>query len=259
MRSQSSLCRGGLWSGSVVNINAGTGGHNTPVVSHQPPLPPPVPAAKPVLVNNGHLVSAQQKEGQASPAGILSGRSSAPPTQFGRKSTATTSCASSSRRGDSTEDEEMESTINSDDEHSEEHRVLRNARPVTPPKPNILKQIRRSSNAANQQQQLQHQQQPTAANQLANGHYAQHHGTPTGGSAGHPLRQRRLWASDTMRSSKSEFNLANIGRDAPLRRHRANSGAGLWAAAPVTPSVVTNDRVDLSATNPSSIPCKLLP
>jgi len=193
---------------------------------------------------NGHMVNSPNVQANMM-LNPRSGRSSAPPSQF-RKSSATVSCASS-RRGDSTEDdEELESAINSDDENSDEHRTLR-PRPVTPPKPNILKQIRRGSNASNQQQST------VVPQPYTNGHYAQHQ-TPTMNGQAHPASRRRMWGSDTMRSSKSEFNLANIGRDPPPVRRRNNSGTGanLWA-----PSLnATEQRFDLTLTNPSSIPCK---
>ena len=229
MRSQSTLCRQGLW-------NPGSNG-GPPMVAH--PSPGPGVMMKPP---NGHMVATPT--GPQMMMNPRSGRSSAPPSQFRKSASATVSCASS-RRGDSTEDdEELESAINSDDENSDEHRTLR-PRPVTPPKPNILKQIRRGSNASNV---------PNSAPQpFNNGHFAQHQ-APVNGQ-GHPASRRRLWGTDTMRSSKSEFNLANIGRDTPVRR-RNNSGTGgggnLW------PQAANPDRTDLSLTNPSSIPRKPL-
>lgn len=225
MRSQSTLCRQGLW--------APGNNQGPPMVPH--PMQQQAAMMKPP---NGHLINTPN--GGAMMINPRSGRSSAPPSQF-RKSSTTVSCASS-RRGDSTEDdEELESNLNSDDENSDEHRTLR-PRPVTPPKPNILKQIRRGSNASNQ---------PNSAPQVfSNGHFTQHQ-TPTMNGQVHPASRRRLWSSDTMRSSKSEFNLANIGRDTPVRR-RNNSGTGnIW------PSNIAADRLDLTATNPSSIPLSL--
>lgn len=244
MRSQSTLCRQGLW--TPVN------GAGQPMVAH----PPGTPGAM-MKPPNGHM------GGQAnSPSMMLtprSGRSSAPPAQFRKSASATVSCASS-RRGDSTEDdEELESAINSDDENSDEQRTLR-PRPVTPPKPNILKQIRRGSNASSQSQQ---QPGSSAGQPFTNGHFAQHqtplnNGQGVGGvvgGSGHPVSRRRLWGTETMRSSKSEFNLANIGRDTPVRR-RNNSGSGggnVWQQQPLAGDP---HRPDLSLTNPASIPRK---
>ena len=226
MRSQSTLCRQGLWT----PVNNG----GPPMVSHPPPVPSPM--MKPP---NGHMVNTPN--GPQMMINPRSGRSSAPPSQFRKSVSATVSCASS-RRGDSTEDdEELESTLNSDDENSDEHRTLR-PRPVTPPKPNILKQIRRGSNASNA---------PNSAQQpFTNGHFTQHQ-APVNGQ-GHSASRRRLWGSETMRPSKSEFNLANIGRDTPVRR-RNNSGTG--GGNPWPPS--NSERLDLTLTNPTSIPRKL--
>ena len=227
MRSQSTLCRQGLW---------GTVNNTQPMAAPTPPalLKPP----------NGHMNS--PNSGSTSlMINPRSGRSSAPPSQFRKSSAATVSCASS-RRGDSTEDDDMESAINSDDEQSDEHRILR-PRPVTPPKPNILKQIRRGSNSATNQSTAN-------ANHYPNNHYVQHTPPVNGGQSLHSNRQRRLWSTDTMRSSKSEFNLANIGRETPVRR-RNNSGLspGVWNPTAPMPH---NDRLDLFLTNPTSIPRK---
>ncbi|XP_046912235.2 WD repeat domain 62 isoform X2 [Dermatophagoides farinae] len=236
MRSQSTLCRQGLW--NAVN---------------QSPAPPstPLSVAHPVNPAIAHL---KPPMSTVSPTGMIinprSGRSSAPPSQF-RKSAATISCASSSRRGDSTEDDEEidGSAINSDDDNSDEHRAIR-PRPVTPPKPNILKQIRRSSNSNGGPMMSTVN---VSMNPYQNHHYVQNPHQHITQSA----RPRRLWSADTMRSSKSEFNLASIGRDTPVRR-RNNSGVSaggqMW---PQNPALVVNDRFDLYMTNPSSIPLSL--
>lgn len=258
MRSQSTLCRQGLWA----NGPNGNGSPNGGIVPQGPPPMVPMKGMNGTQPNSGSSSMIMN---------IRSGRSSAPPSQF-RKSLATASCASSSRRGDSTEeDEELESAINSDDENSEDHRTLR-PRPVTPPKPNILKQIRRGSSNTNglQQvsplQQAQQQQQqplpphpPTNGQVYMNGHYVQH--TPPSSSSVHSGgRQRRLWPNDTMRSSKSEFNLANIGRDTPVRR-RNNSGASMnmWhqQQQQQQPLLASQGGFQLAMTNPTSIPRKL--
>nr|XP_027202549.1 uncharacterized protein LOC113796468 isoform X2 [Dermatophagoides pteronyssinus] len=279
MRSQSTLCRQpqqqqpGLWNNSAVNTNQSPAS-GTPVVNPSAVhLKPPPPATTP--------------NGMINPR---SGRSSAPPSQF-RKSIATVSCASSSRRGDSTEDdEEMEndggSAINSDDDNnstSDERRILRPPRPVTPPKPNILKQIRRSSNSANVNGNGNPMMMMTAVaspnpspylnQQHPHQHYIQNPHQPImSHHHHHHQRPRRLWSTmDTsMRSSKSEFNLANIGRDVPLSSsplsstmmRRRNHSGQMW---PPPPSVVPNpalinnvdNRLDLYMTNPSSIPLSL--
>lgn len=227
MRSQSTLCRQGLWPTGAPPPNGSPGGP-------QPQQLPPAPLLKPP---NG-LMNSGSASLMINPR---SGRSSAPPSQFRKSTAATVSCASS-RRGDSTEDDDMESAINSDDEQSDEHRIMR-PRPVTPPKPNILKQIRRGSNPANQN--------TLNPNHYPNSHYIQH---PPPVNGGQTLNRRRLWSADTMRSSKSEFNLANIGRETPVRR-RNNSGLSPSVWNP-NPALMVNDRLDLYQTNPSSIPRK---
>jgi len=113
---------------------------------------------------------------------------------------------------------------------SSDEKPSRFVRPVTPPKPNILKQIRRSSTS---------QTVPLIKEPSLQTH------TQT--------RSRRLWSND-MRSSKSEFNLSNIGRETPvkLRSNSSSSGSGLWATPPLP--LIQNEGLDLSMTNPSTIP-----
>lgn len=253
MRSQSTLCRQGLWNGQMNQSPVGQ--QTLPPVSHA--VNSPAGHLKPPIHANGSMVAAAVAGIQGSPGMMInprSGRSSAPPSQF-RKSVATTSCASSSRRGDSTEDdEELDgSAINSDDDHSDEHRTIR-PRPVTPPKPNILKQIRRGSTSNNANQHTPPSLVGYSFDYLNHPH-AQNAHPPITQSA----RPRRLWSTDTMRSSKSEFNLVNIGRDnTPIRRRNnsgVSAGGNIWLTNP--PSMMMNDRIDhLSMTNPSSIPRK---
>ena len=148
----------------------------------------------------------------------LSGRLSAPPTPARRG----THSISSGQR-DSSDDESMSS--------SSDEKPFSRARPVTPPKPNILKQIRRSSTTQNVPQMKDSSLQSQS-------------------------RPRRLWTNE-MRSSKSEFNLSHIGRETPvkLRSNSSSSNSGLWATPPPLP-VIQNERLDLSMTNPSTVPRK---
>lgn len=146
-----------------------------------------------------------------------SGRASAPPTQL-RKS----NNSYSSGHRESSDDESLSS--------SSEEKLFSRARPGTPPKPNILKQIRRSSTSQTVPQTKEAPLPPQS-------------------------KPRRLWSND-MRSSKSEFNLSSIGRETPikLRSNSSSSGSGLWATPPLP--IIQNERLDLSMTNPSTIPRK---
>ncbi|CAG2099985.1 unnamed protein product [Medioppia subpectinata] len=146
---------------------------------------------------------------------LNSGRLSAPPTPIKKPID-----SYSSGHRESSDDESMSS--------SSDEKPSRFARPVTPPKPNILKQIRRSSTS----QTIPQIKEPTTHSHT---------------------RSRRLWSND-MRSSKSEFNLSNIGRETPvkLRSNSSSSGSGLWATSPLP--LIQNERLDLSMTNPSTIP-----
>ncbi|KAF7495881.1 hypothetical protein SSS_04896 [Sarcoptes scabiei] len=243
MRSQSTLCRQGLW-------NAGNQQSPSPSLT--------VAHMKPPIHVNGSMVA-----NVATPMmNLRSGRSSAPPSQF-RKSAATISCASSSRRGDSTEDdEELDgSAINSDEENSEEHRAMR-------PRPF---QYESNRNDRNPMMSVTSSANVSSTNQFStipnNNPHHHHYIQNPNHSLVQSARPRRLWSTDTIRSSKSEFNLANIGRDIPLRR-RNNSGMNsmlhpqLW---PINMPTINNnqhgnnpsDRFDLSLTNPSSIPLSL--
>ncbi|XP_054154489.1 mitogen-activated protein kinase-binding protein 1-like [Oppia nitens] len=142
----------------------------------------------------------------------LSGRVSAPPTQA-RKAID----SYSSGRPDSSEDEMSSS--------SDEKRY---PRPSTPPKPNILKQIRRSSTSHT----IPQLKEPSLQSHT---------------------RSRKLWNSE-MRSSKSEYNLSNIGRETPIRlRNKSISGNGLWGSSTALPQI-QNEKLDLAMTNPSTVP-----
>ena len=154
---------------------------------------------------------------QASLRPNLSGRLSAPPTPLRKGANSV-----SSGQRDSSDDDSLTS--------SDEEKHFSRLRPVTPPKPNILKQIRRSSTTQNVPQSKEASLQSQS-------------------------RPRRLWTSD-MRSSKSEFNLSHIGRETPvkLRSNSSSSGSGLWTTPPLPH--IQNERLDLSMTNPSTIPRK---
>ena len=149
---------------------------------------------------------------------ILSGRLSAPPTSL-RKGP---NSVSSGQRDSS--DDESDSSLSDD-------KPMGRARPVTPPKPNILKQIRRSSTSQTVPQTKDSSLQPHSHS-----------------------RPRRLWNNE-MRSSKSEFNLSQIGRETPVRlrsNSTLSSNSGLWATPPLPQ--IQNETLDLSMTNPSTIP-----
>ncbi|KAG9510263.1 Mitogen-activated protein kinase-binding protein 1 [Fragariocoptes setiger] len=174
-------------------------------------------------------------------------------------------------RGSSDEDDELS---------SEDDRVSR-ARPVTPPKPTLLRQIRRNSSASHrtssvtnasagmvdmnmsseyanpgQQQQLRHSNH----NSATMGHSGRRSGTtaPT----------RRLWtqssSGSTMRSSKSEHNLASItmqpsvypagvantSRPSSIYGGGAGGSASVWSEHASTYS----DKIDLASMNPATMP-----
>jgi hypothetical protein len=144
-----------------------------------------------------------------------SGRLSAPPPQISKSSN-----SYSSGRRESSDDESVSS--------SSDEKLFSRARPGTPPKPNILKQIRRSSTS----QAVPQTKEPPLPPQT---------------------KPRKLWSND-LRSSKSEFNLATIGRETPikLRSNSSSSGSGLWATPPLP--LIQNEKLDLSMTNPSTVP-----
>lgn len=174
------------------------------------------------------LQSMQSKHGlwnslSNSPGGSLtqanvSGRASAPPQQL--RSGKIKSYLSGDRDS-------------SDDESSSDSEAFR-ARPGTPPKPSILRQIRRSSTS----------QSSVPLNKLSN----------EKSSFTSPARSgRRLWGNDSLRSSKSEYNLSSVGRDTPVKL-RSSTASGLWSSPGA--AQVQNEKIDLAMTNPATIPCK---
>ena len=122
----------------------------------------------------------------------------------------------------------LQGTQSSDDESSTEEdsssSFLRTLRPGTPPKPSILRQVRRSSTSH------------VVPNAKA---------TDTVTRSG---RTRKLWDNFELRSSKSEYNLSFVGRElAPTSR--SSSRVNL-----VAPSVwVDQKRIDFSSVNPATV------
>lgn len=163
-----------------------------------------------------------------------SGRMSAPPPQSRKKSK---DYLNGGGGHDSSDDE---------DSSSESEAVPRALRPGTPPKPNILRQIRRSSTS----QAVPNTKQSDLTSP----------------------KSRKIWGNFELRSSKSEYNLNMIDHRETLPRSRTGSimtstmtGAsenGLWpnqSASNVNNNHnntnLFNDRqFDLSSSNPASIP-----
>lgn len=110
-----------------------------------------------------------------------------------------------------------------DDESSSASFAERAMRPVTPPKPSILRQIRRSSTS-----------------QVVPNTVPKNHELKSGGSN----KPRRLWDNFELRSSKSEYNLNFVGRDNSSTPSRASGGRGY---------VNSGGRLDLTATNPKTV------
>ena len=143
----------------------------------------------------------------------FSGRASAPPVQPRR-------IRSINKNDDHSSDDE---TSSSDLEGN-----ITRARPGTPPKPNLLRQMRRSSTS----QSINVKSDNTV-----------------------PLNKpRKLWANDFLRSTKSEFNLSSLGRETPNRLRNNNSGSSIWERN--SESFLQTEKIDLSMTNPSTVPCK---
>lgn len=126
--------------------------------------------------------------------------------------------------------------VNGDQDSSDDDSSLsdsetysRTLRPGTPPKPNIFRQIRRSSTSQNV---------PTAKPS----EYIMH-------------RSRKLWDNFELRSSKSEYNLNYIGQENISMPSRSNTStpinSGLWGIRSHTENV-ENDKFDLSSSNPAT-------
>lgn len=112
------------------------------------------------------------------------------------------------------------------------------ARPGTPPKPSTIKQHRRQS-ANSKKIEERDTSIPNFSSQT---------------SLSRP--PRRKWAID-LRTSKSEYNLSNIGRETPsgaFRFRNLRSSSNLFGSNSI---IMQNDKIDLSMTNPNTIPCML--
>ncbi|RWS13443.1 alpha-actinin: sarcomeric-like isoform X4 [Dinothrombium tinctorium] len=119
--------------------------------------------------------------------------------------------------------------LSDDNSSSSSENCPRALRPGTPPKPNILRQIRRSSTS----QVVVHNNEMNSGMQ--------------------PKPTRRLWDKFALRSAKSEYNLNFAGRETPQNRyHTPSSNSSLWTGQ--SPETVYNDKFDLAATNPATIP-----
>lgn len=125
-----------------------------------------------------------------------------------------------SLHGTQSSDEESSST---DDESTSS--FARTLRPGTPPKPSILRQVRRSSTS--------HVVPNTIPKQM-----------DTMTRSG---RTRKLWDNFELRSSKSEYNLSFVGRDM-ASTSRSSSKVNL-----VAPSVWDQNKIDFSSVNPATI------
>ncbi|RWS27417.1 alpha-actinin-like protein [Leptotrombidium deliense] len=117
----------------------------------------------------------------------------------------------------------VDNDLSDENSSSSSENYSRNLRPGTPPKPNILRQIRRSSTS-----------QTVANNDFTNGVQ--------------PKPSRKLWDKFALRSVKSEYNLNFAGRDAP--QSRQNVSNPLWSET----EAIFNDKFDFAATNPATVP-----
>ena len=122
-------------------------------------------------------------------------------------------------------------TQSSDDESSSDEEssssFVRTLRPGTPPKPSILRQVRRSSTS--------HVLQPNS-----------HHSTPKQESSRH--KTRKLWDNFELRSSRSEYNLSFVGRE-PMTGAVSRSGS----RANLMVDSLFDNRIDFSSSNPATI------
>lgn len=142
--------------------------------------------------------------------GRRSGRMSAPIQPFNRLN------GDRGSSGDSSTDDESSSSF-----------VSKNLRPGTPPKPSILRQIRRSSTS---------QVIPSTLPKPAE---------PRTGAT----KSRKLWENFELRSSKSEYNLSCVGRESSLNSRSGSRNnlldGSIWGTA--------GSRFDLSSTNPATV------
>ncbi|KAI1295684.1 Mitogen-activated protein kinase-binding protein 1 [Halotydeus destructor] len=102
-------------------------------------------------------------------------------------------------------------------------------RPGTPPKPSILRQIRRSSTS---------QALPSASSAPK---------TPESNFKAPGTKPRRIWDNFELRSTKSEYNLSFAGKDPSRKLGSANSTKTIWGTPAENPQ-------DMSPDSPSSAP-----
>lgn len=168
-----------------------------------------------------------------------SGRMSAPPPQSWKKGKDYLNGSISGGGAGSSDEEETS---------SESEALPRTLRPGTPPKPNILRQIRRSSTS----QAVPNTKQSDLTSP----------------------KSRKIWGNFELRSSKSEYNLDMIDHRETLPRTRAGStltspnstGNGLWLNSTGGNNLTVNNlhnksmnllndkQYDLASSNPASIP-----
>lgn len=115
----------------------------------------------------------------------------------------------------------------STDDESSSSFAGKNLRPGTPPKPSVLRQIRRSSTSQVIPSTLPKPTEPRS-----------------GGN-----KSKKLWENFELRSSKSEYNLSCVGRESSLNSRsgsRSNLLDGsIWGTA--------GSRFDLTSTNPATV------
>lgn len=147
-----------------------------------------------------------------------SGRASAPPAKL-RINGGSIHATQSSDDESSTDDESSSSFI-------------RTLRPGTPPKPSIMRQVRRSSTSH------------VMPNNTLPSFRQHHHLPPQTESRG---RTRKLWDNFELRSSKSEYNLNFAGRSESRSASRSASRVNLAG------SLFENNRIDFASENPATI------
>lgn len=145
--------------------------------------------------------------------GRSSGRASAPLHNRGK--------FNGSNQGTQSSDDET----SSDEESSSS--FVRTLRPGTPPKPSILRQVRRSS----------------TSHVLPNSHHSTPKQTDTSRQ-----RSRKLWDNFELRSSRSEYNLSFVGRE-PMTGSVSRSGS----RANLMVDSLFDNRIDFSSSNPATI------
>lgn len=143
-----------------------------------------------------------------------SGRASAPPAKL-RINGGSIHATQSSDDESSTDDESSSSFI-------------RTLRPGTPPKPSIMRQVRRSSTSH------------VMPNNTLPSFRQHHHLPPQTESRG---RTRKLWDNFELRSSKSEYNLNFAGRSESRSASRVNLAGSFFE----------NNRIDFASENPATI------